>query len=295
MMAALAPETVAQSDISAAQQPQTSAPETDASHSMAPESESMVVETVPRQAQGMTIEELERALDLDEDFTVDAMANPAQADETFSPASQPVSQPVYQPAPQSASHMAPQSEAVSASTAPAMTPAEQAFTPAASTPSWEEDETPWDDEPAEHYSSSVHTASATTETVVMQPEMANPEIPNSGLQGSVTSRFDALDDEDMFDGNAGDDYAHNTPVAPAQTAPVHAPYTAPASTPQAEPHAMEIGVHDGMSELDRAQQGVPSTDDDGLSDEEAFLKKIRDAQKAQAHAAGLDNPFLDAS
>ena len=32
--------------------------------------------------------------------------------------------------------------------------------------------------------------------------------------------------------------------------------------------------------------------EEGLSDEEAFLKKIRDAQKAQAQAAGLDNPFL---
>ena len=53
---------------------------------------------------------------------------------------------------------------------------------------------------------------------------------------------------------------------------------------------IEIGVHDGMSELERAEQenGEPAD----VTDEEAFLQKIRDAQKAQAHAAGLDNPFL---
>ncbi|MGF1725506.1 DNA translocase FtsK 4TM domain-containing protein [Photobacterium nomapromontoriensis] len=55
-------------------------------------------------------------------------------------------------------------------------------------------------------------------------------------------------------------------------------------------HNIEIGVQDGMSELERAERG--SSHEDELSDEEAFLKKIRDAQKAQAHAAGLDNPFL---
>ncbi|MGF1757339.1 DNA translocase FtsK 4TM domain-containing protein [Photobacterium sagamiensis] len=56
-----------------------------------------------------------------------------------------------------------------------------------------------------------------------------------------------------------------------------------------EPHtSIEIGVHDGMSELERAQQA----NEEPMSDEEIFLQKIRDAQKDQAHAAGLDNPFL---
>ncbi|PSW03666.1 DNA translocase FtsK [Photobacterium lipolyticum] len=56
-----------------------------------------------------------------------------------------------------------------------------------------------------------------------------------------------------------------------------------------EPHtSIEIGVHDGMSELERAQQASAEP----MSDEEIFLQKIRDAQKEQAHAAGLDNPFL---
>ncbi|ELR65008.1 Cell division protein FtsK [Photobacterium marinum] len=54
-------------------------------------------------------------------------------------------------------------------------------------------------------------------------------------------------------------------------------------------HDIEIGVQDGMSELERASH---EQDEEEMSDEEAFLKKIRDAQKAEAHAAGLDNPFL---
>ncbi|PSW27212.1 cell division protein FtsK [Photobacterium swingsii] len=69
-----------------------------------------------------------------------------------------------------------------------------------------------------------------------------------------------------------------------------------------EPAGIEIGVHDGLSELERAQQtdsealsgelmDNPATADE-MSDEDAFLKRIRDAQKEQVHAAGLDNPFL---
>lgn len=61
-------------------------------------------------------------------------------------------------------------------------------------------------------------------------------------------------------------------------------------------------MHDGLSELERAQQtdsealsgelmDNPATADE-MSDEDAFLKRIRDAQKEQVHAAGLDNPFL---
>lgn len=55
---------------------------------------------------------------------------------------------------------------------------------------------------------------------------------------------------------------------------------------------IEIGVHDGMSELERAEQESGELADANVSDEDAFLQKIRDAQKAQVHAAGLDNPFL---
>ncbi|KKD01304.1 DNA translocase FtsK [Photobacterium halotolerans] len=62
---------------------------------------------------------------------------------------------------------------------------------------------------------------------------------------------------------------------------------------------IEIGVHDGMSELERAGMASDAEYDDDAddeeSDEEAFQRKIREAQQAQqqqAYAAGLDNPFL---
>ncbi|UXI00328.1 DNA translocase FtsK 4TM domain-containing protein [Photobacterium sp. TY1-4] len=77
-----------------------------------------------------------------------------------------------------------------------------------------------------------------------------------------------------------------------QTASVSSESNSPAAEPVFDGNAIEIGVHDGMSELERAEQGLADTDDGDLSDEEAFLQKIREAQKAQAHAAGLDNPFL---
>ncbi|WP_330959121.1 DNA translocase FtsK [Photobacterium sp. 53610] len=67
-------------------------------------------------------------------------------------------------------------------------------------------------------------------------------------------------------------------------------------------HEIEIGVHDGMSELERAAAADEADDaedaeeiDAEESDEEAFQRKIREAQQAQqqqAYAAGLDNPFL---
>ncbi|SMY35785.1 DNA translocase FtsK [Photobacterium malacitanum] len=45
-----------------------------------------------------------------------------------------------------------------------------------------------------------------------------------------------------------------------------------------------------------AESFVPTTNvdtsEEGLTDEEIFLKRIRDKQKQQAHLAGLDNPFL---
>ncbi|WP_087820845.1 DNA translocase FtsK 4TM domain-containing protein [Photobacterium aquimaris] len=45
-----------------------------------------------------------------------------------------------------------------------------------------------------------------------------------------------------------------------------------------------------------AESFVPTanvdTSEEGLTDEEIFLKRIRDKQKEQAHLAGLDNPFL---
>jgi DNA segregation ATPase FtsK/SpoIIIE, S-DNA-T family len=83
---------------------------------------------------------------------------------------------------------------------------------------------------------------------------------------------------------------------------VHAPQTHTAQAPQTpasmspasvesvvvEPSSIEIGVQDGLSELDRSQQDSVEE----LTDEEIFLQKIRQAQQEQVHAAGLDNPFL---
>ncbi|MEC6796647.1 DNA translocase FtsK 4TM domain-containing protein [Photobacterium sp. S4TG1] len=41
-----------------------------------------------------------------------------------------------------------------------------------------------------------------------------------------------------------------------------------------------------------APTAAVDTSEEGLTDEEIFLKRIRDKQKEQAHLAGLDNPFL---
>ncbi|WP_074213607.1 DNA translocase FtsK [Salinivibrio sp. ES.052] len=48
------------------------------------------------------------------------------------------------------------------------------------------------------------------------------------------------------------------------------------------------GNQDGLSELERAEQASGGTDDD----EDPFQETIRQAQKAQQQAAGLDHPFL---
>lgn len=85
------------------------------------------------------------------------------------------------------------------------------------------------------------------------------------------------------------------PQSSSTQTPVHPPEQtatpmSPAHVEQvvAEPSSIEIGVQDGLSELDRSQQDNVEE----LTDEEIFLQKIRQAQKEQVHAAGLDNPFL---
>ncbi|CAG19573.1 DNA translocase FtsK [Photobacterium profundum] len=78
-----------------------------------------------------------------------------------------------------------------------------------------------------------------------------------------------------------------TPVQPpVQTAASISPV--PVEPMVVEASSIEIGVQDGLSELDRSQQDNVEE----LTDEEIFLQKIRQAQKEQVHAAGLDNPFL---
>ena len=55
---------------------------------------------------------------------------------------------------------------------------------------------------------------------------------------------------------------------------------------------IEIGVQDGMSELERGEAIELTPEQKEKDDQEAFLQNIRDLQKEQAHLAGLDNPFL---
>ncbi|WP_045149533.1 DNA translocase FtsK [Photobacterium angustum] len=55
---------------------------------------------------------------------------------------------------------------------------------------------------------------------------------------------------------------------------------------------IEIGVQDGMSELERGEADELTPEQKEKDDQEAFLQNIRDLQKEQAHLAGLDNPFL---
>ncbi|WP_415720855.1 DNA translocase FtsK 4TM domain-containing protein [Photobacterium ganghwense] len=183
-----------------------------------------------QQAKGMTIADLERELERDENFTVyvedsDALLKASEAEMS---ASEPSTEP----------HRYPESRNESSYSEPELGQESSHSLSEAYTP---------ENEPA--YSSSVHTQPVTTATQsVTETSFAAAPMPSSEI---------------------------------------------------------EIGVQDGMSELERAEQhasvdGDDDYDDDfddaqsdaDLSDEEAFLKKIRDAQKAQAHAAGLDNPFL---
>ncbi|QUJ68336.1 DNA translocase FtsK 4TM domain-containing protein [Photobacterium sp. GJ3] len=96
------------------------------------------------------------------------------------------------------------------------------------------------------------------------------------------------------------------PSAPQQPAVTDTPPWDSEDEPERDDHLLadgeiEIGVHDGMSELERAAAETNTDEDDDVafddeeSDEEAFQRKIREAQEAQqqqAYAAGLDNPFL---
>ncbi|PSV58415.1 DNA translocase FtsK 4TM domain-containing protein [Photobacterium sp. GB-3] len=79
-----------------------------------------------------------------------------------------------------------------------------------------------------------------------------------------------------------------------QTTPVASQVVAPQpTTSQPVPGSdIEIGVQDGMSELERGEAVALTPEQKEKADQEAFLQNIRDLQKEQAHLAGLDNPFL---
>ena len=134
-------------------------------------------------------------------------------------------------------------------------------------------------ESTEAHSSQVHFEPVTTESHVAQTGTFEPVVESEPLHAEPVSQ-QALYQEPVYQEPV---YQEQSTEAEIQ------PETAPAA------HDIEIGVQDGMSELERAEREIAPAEEnneEGLSDEEAFLKKIRDAQKAQAQAAGLDNPFL---
>ncbi|WP_318435760.1 DNA translocase FtsK 4TM domain-containing protein [Photobacterium leiognathi] len=78
------------------------------------------------------------------------------------------------------------------------------------------------------------------------------------------------------------------PVVPTTVQPAMTPSFAAQPTPSSD---IEIGVQDGMSELERGEAPL-TPEEQEKADQEAFLNNIRNLQKEQAHLAGLDNPFL---
>ncbi len=78
------------------------------------------------------------------------------------------------------------------------------------------------------------------------------------------------------------------PVALTTVQPAMTPSFAAQPTPSSD---IEIGVQDGMSELERGEAPL-TPEEQEKADQEAFLNNIRNLQKEQAHLAGLDNPFL---
>ncbi|KPA54074.1 cell division protein FtsK [Photobacterium leiognathi subsp. mandapamensis] len=79
--------------------------------------------------------------------------------------------------------------------------------------------------------------------------------------------------------------------APQQSAIAAAEAVQPAVVEPTPGSDIEIGVQDGMSELERGEAPLTAEEQE-KADQEAFLQNIRDLQKEQAHLAGLDNPFL---
>ncbi|AJR09309.1 cell division protein FtsK [Photobacterium gaetbulicola Gung47] len=254
-------------------QPQTTAPveptTTGASevHVQAQTSEAIVEEVVDvqstQQAKGMTIAELERQLDIDENFTV-------YVDEGQGPSSDGITAgigAVAEPTPPASSPVIDTAVNDQAIAATAAANPQVALEPELSTGmSFNNDD--FVPEATESHSSPVHFDPVTTESHVAETGTFEPVV-------------------------------ESEPVYQAQSAMVEAEPEMPTATMSggnAEmAHDIEIGVQDGMSELERAEREIApaeESNEEGLSDEEAFLKKIRDAQKAQAQAAGLDNPFL---
>lgn len=196
--------------------------------------------TSTTQAKGLTIAELERELEKDEDFTMYV----EEQHEGFVGAAEVVTQ-------------------VAQNVAPVVTPAVAASVamPAMSAIS---------DEPLVDISAPLEPIQAPAEEIeqASQRVTEHTSVPVPSVHIPQT-------------------HIAQTPVHPTvQAATPMSP--APVEQVEEEPSSIEIGVQDGLSELDRSQQDNVEE----LTDEEIFLQKIRQAQKEQVHAAGLDNPFL---
>ncbi|WP_428461850.1 DNA translocase FtsK 4TM domain-containing protein [Photobacterium kagoshimensis] len=227
------------------------------------------------QAKGMTIAQLEQQLDRDENFTmyVDE-SEPTAVDIPAHTQAQQPPQPVQQPITEAATE----------------TVLEQAASFTA-------------EESADSASMFNHEFDA-IETDEPAIELT-PMSPDSITASSAALTAQAVSEPAFVPEPAPEPVA----VTPAVPQPVPSAIQTPATEPAVIEEAsyedspaanIEIGVHDGLSELERAQQAdsdalsgelVDNAAED-ISDEDAFLKRIRDAQKEQVHAAGLDNPFL---
>ncbi|MDV5169399.1 DNA translocase FtsK 4TM domain-containing protein [Photobacterium rosenbergii] len=242
-----------------------------------------------QQAKGMTIAELERQLDIDENFTV-------YVDEGQSPT----------PASAVVMDTAVNNEAIAATAALAATDtaiAEEAIS-----------EVSVSELPIAEVSVAKEPGSSDSQTA-SEPELSagmsfnnDDFVPEATETHSspvhfepVTTEPDVAQSGPVVQTGTFEPVVEPEPVYQEQSTVVEVQPEIPTATTAAGnaemAHDIEIGVQDGMSELERAEREIAPADGEGnseagLSDEEAFLKKIRDAQKAQAQAAGLDNPFL---
>ncbi|PST91941.1 DNA translocase FtsK 4TM domain-containing protein [Photobacterium jeanii] len=243
--------------------------------------------TSTAQAKGMTIAELEQQLDKDENFTM-------YVEEEAAPAVSQQPQPHSQRQPQVESELMVKVEDVDqiathepsiAMTSVIEEPVQEAAV--ASTQSTVSPE-----------AQSVEAAQTSVTTTVEEPVYENKLETSIEAEAETRGEVPA---EPLLD-NIEPDFA-----SPAEQSAVFAPVEADLASDSnvasstIDSENIEIGVHDGMSELERAQQADNAAEGElitaaeseaEVSDEEAFLKRIRDAQKEQAHMAGLDNPFL---
>ncbi|WP_061013276.1 DNA translocase FtsK 4TM domain-containing protein [Photobacterium leiognathi] len=159
----------------------------------------------------------------------------------------------------------------------------------------------------------VSQPEAQPQAVVQQPVVSQPVAQSQATQASQPRGLSIEELERELDKNEDftvpvDEYtqsaidaAESAVVTPVSEYNVEAQPVAPTTvqpemtssfTAQPTPSSdIEIGVKDGMSELERGEAPL-TPEEQEKADQEAFLNNIRNLQKEQAHLAGLDNPFL---